>query len=61
MADVMKLLHTTDAKVWAKEFCETFGGNTVNGGVVNLELMFGWFANAIETGSAAGRKEGTDG
>lgn len=44
------LLSTPDAQVWAKEFCETFGGNTVNGGVVDLELMFGWFANAMEAG-----------
>ena len=45
-----ELLSTPDAQVWAKEFCEKFGGNTVNGGVVDLELMFGWFANAMEAG-----------
>lgn len=37
-----KLLATTDASAWAKEFVRTFGGDE--------ELMRAWFANAIMTG-----------
>ena len=38
----------TDARVWAKEFVQQFGGDE--------ELMFGWFANAIESGRDAGER-----
>jgi hypothetical protein len=43
----VKLHDTTDAMVWAQEFCR------INPGV-ELDTMLGWFANAIETGRNAG-------
>ena len=55
---------TTDAMVWAEEFCRIFDGQSVWAGGpddrpanVNESLMVTWFANAIETGRNAGRKE----
>lgn len=49
--DVTALLHgTTDAAVWATEFCRLFPGH-------DWALMAGWFANAIEVGRDAGRNE----
>lgn len=60
------LLATTDAWVWAEEFCRIFRGYTIinedyaaeGGGVperhVGEGTMIGWFANAIETGRDAG-------
>ncbi len=65
-----KLLATTDAEVWAAEFCRIFkgwtivpeAGATVPGvptptGIVDEGGMLAWFASAIETGRNAGRKE----
>lgn len=42
-------LHTTDARVWAREFCRL---NTAS----DEGMMLGWFANAIETGRDAGMR-----
>lgn len=51
---------TTDAMVWAEEFCRIFDGRTISaeeGVGIDLGTMLAWFANAIETGRNAGRKE----
>jgi hypothetical protein len=58
------LLDTTDAMVWAEEFCRIFAGATImpNERLAEFEMtpivdegtMVGWFANAIETGRTAG-------
>jgi hypothetical protein len=48
------LHNTTDARVWAEEFCKRFGVHdpTTDNDVDDPKgLMIGWFANAIETGS----------
>lgn len=54
-----KLLSTTDARVWAEEFCKLFSIAKRNG--IDMEyiedkvgLMIGWFANAIEVGKQNG-------
>ena len=44
-----RLLSTTDAAVWADEYVKLYGGD--------WGLMVAWFANAIETGRAAGRDD----
>lgn len=46
-----KLYGSTDAAVWANEFCALFSVYADDGEVVDdaLGLMIGWFANAIET------------
>ena len=41
-----------DASKWAEEFCKRFGNDIIDEG-----LMLGWFANAIEAGRAAARRE----
>jgi len=47
------LSNTTDARMWAWEFLDV-----IESGVdIDEALMVGWFANAIETGRAAGRRE----
>lgn len=55
------LLATTDASVWAEEFCRIFQGKTIAGpiaqGDVDHGAMIAWFANALETGRNQGRKE----
>jgi hypothetical protein len=51
-----RLINTTDAVVWAEEFCRIFDGKFVNTDV-GQDVMLTWFANAIETGRNAGRKE----
>ena len=65
------LLATTDAQVWAAEFCRIFDGYVIateptkigSSGIVtytpNIDVgtMISWFASAIETGRNAGRKE----
>lgn len=55
------LLSTTDASVWTQEFCRIFQGRSIGGPVVTGDVdegtMMTWFANAIETGRSAGRKE----
>lgn len=59
------LLATTDAMVWAKEFCRTFSGQKVvaedeelppNSHTKALDpgAVVGWFANAIETAKDEG-------
>jgi hypothetical protein len=48
-----ELHNTTDARVWAEEFCKRFGVHdpTTDNDVDDPKgLMIGWFANAIETG-----------
>ena len=40
-----KLYATSDAMVWAEEFCKVVR----NGAVVDEGLMVGWFANAMAT------------
>jgi hypothetical protein len=61
------LLATTDAMVWAEEFCRIFDGHVVVGSRTLQEIehkdwtkldegtMVAWFANAIETGRSAGQ------
>jgi hypothetical protein len=46
------LLNTTDASVWAHHFKDQFGEVAPD-----EATMLTWFANAIETGRNAGRKE----
>jgi hypothetical protein len=52
------LLGTTDASLWAEEFCRIFQGKIIGGpiakGDVDEGTMLSWFANAIETGRDAG-------
>lgn len=60
-----KLHATTDARIWAEEFCRLFAGRAItNGpwtdGMVGEGLMVGWFANAIETGRSAAHVDGPD-
>jgi hypothetical protein len=54
--DALALLNTTDAQVWAREFCARFTMFDLDGESVEDEtgLMIAWFANAIETGRMAG-------
>jgi hypothetical protein len=62
-----KLLGTTDAEVWATEFCRIFDGRLItawplaathpNDDDVDTGTMIAWLGNAIETGRSAGRKE----
>lgn len=53
-ADAVDLLSTTDPAVWASEFIRLFANKRVEGslvddeGVVDAELMIGWFANAMQ-------------
>jgi len=57
----MTNLDTTDAQVWAAEFVRIFAGKEIREheaeGAVDEGTMIAWFANAIETGRSAGRKE----
>lgn len=52
------VLQTTDAQVWAEDFVKRFTGwsvsNVYSHGAVDVALMVGWFANAIERGREAG-------
>lgn len=65
MTEPKGLLATTDAMIWAGEFCRIFDGFQIIPGereyidaqVVNEGTMVGWFAAAIELGRNAGRKE----
>lgn len=62
----MKLTDTTDAMMWAEEFCRIFTNYLIvpvnivvaedpeNTKVIGPGTMVGWFANAIETGRSAG-------
>lgn len=51
-----ELHNTTNARAWAQAFCDRFRITREEGGSVDDPegLMIGWFANAIETGRAAG-------
>lgn len=58
--DQTRLYATTDASVWAEEFCKEFSIFTEEGVVEDkIGLMIGWFANAIETAKAREFGEGT--
>ena len=58
--DVARLYATTNAAVWAEEFCRLFVVCTSDDLVDDdrVGLMIGWFANAIETGRQAGYEQG---
>ena len=61
-----KLHSTTDARIWADEFCKRFALVAVGREPAVLEgdsvgVMISWFANAIETGRTAGQTEQNDG
>lgn len=63
MTEPKGLLATTDAMVWAQEFCRIFDGWQVwfdgpgdRPQIVDEGLMVGWFANAIMVGYDSGRK-----
>lgn len=49
--DEAKLRETTDASVWAEEFCKAFSVYGEHGEVIDdpVGLMIGWFANAFST------------
>lgn len=53
MSNETELLQTTDATKWAREFTRI---NAEKGIVVDEGWMITWFANAIETGRAAGER-----
>ena len=56
---VKLLLSTTDAQVWAREWCRIARRLVKDhgaGGIIDQEWMTGWFANAIETGRDAGAR-----
>lgn len=62
---VTKLMDTTDAAVWAREFCRLFDGWHVwadgpdnRPQILTEGTMIGWFANALEVGRSAGMKQG---
>ena len=60
------LLGTTDAMVWAQEFCRIFDGRMITAAThpnedVDVGTMLGWFANALETGINAGKRWRNDG
>jgi hypothetical protein len=46
------LMNTTDAMVWAEEFCRIFNGKVISmtedDGGVDAGTMVGWFANAMQ-------------
>jgi hypothetical protein len=60
---------TTDARIWSEEFCRIFKGHMIGSAAgmpefegilvryVDEGTMVAWFANAIEIGRNAGRKE----
>ena len=57
---------TLDAMVWAEEFCRIFNGKKVSWSddepdeaddIIDQGTMVTWFANAIERGRDAGRRE----
>lgn len=57
-----ELSATTDAQMWAKEWCRI--ANEIEAAddgrqVIDEGWMIGWFANAIEVGRDAGRKAST--
>lgn len=51
----LRLQNTTDGQIWAQEFMRLFGDRRDE---IDEGLMIGWFANAIETGRAAGSRFG---
>ena len=55
----IELLATTDARVWAAEWCRIareIEAAHDDRAVIDEGWMICWFANAIETGRAAGRE-----
>jgi hypothetical protein len=55
-----KLHSTTDAMVWAKEFCRILRENDIRLEDIDEGWMVGWFANAMVTQEAETRREDTD-
>lgn len=58
MSEVVKRLHsTTDAYVWAEEWCKVARRLQAEGeDLVDEGWMIGWFANAIETAKVLSAK-----
>ena len=56
MTNEERLRSTTDAAVWAEEFCRVMRAYVVP--VIDEGLMISWFANAIEMGRQAGHEQG---
>lgn len=55
MTDVRHLYETTDAQVWAQEWCRIAREIEERGdSLIDEGWMIGWMANAIETGRSAG-------
>jgi hypothetical protein len=57
------LLNTTDARVWAQEWCRIareIEAADDERRVIDEGWMIGWFANAIEVGRDAGWREAGD-
>jgi hypothetical protein len=58
MADLNRKLETTDAMVWAEEWCKIATKIAIREqtwvALVDEGWMVGWFANAIERGRTAG-------
>jgi hypothetical protein len=54
--DAVKLHETTDARVWAEEFCRVVGERipALKG---KQDWITSWFANAIMVGYDAGRRD----
>lgn len=53
---------TTDAMLWAEEFCRIFNRQTIydveqEGNVISPGTMVGWFANAMEVGRREGAQK----
>lgn len=68
MTDEVKLHDTTDASVWAREFCKRWpsalcqieGKEGVSDGDDWEGTMIGWFANAIMAGVDSESRKHTD-
>jgi hypothetical protein len=58
--DPDRLLKTTDAEVWAEEFCYHVG-EKIPAIKAERECVFAWFANAITAGELAGRRDAEGG
>jgi hypothetical protein len=54
--DPVKLYKTTDARVWAEEFCRVFG-EKIPAIKDEQDWVHGWFANAIMLGYDAGKRD----
>lgn len=54
----LNLIDTTDARVWAREWCRVAREIEAGGSglVIDQGWMTTWFANALETGRRAGQQ-----